>query len=61
MFAFAGVKAALASTNAFAHTLECCSGNVCGCGKFAKGGMYSPKAGMALQCAVCCHLLSACL
>lgn len=48
MFAFAGVKAALTSTNAFAHTLECCSGNVCGCGKFAKGGMYSPKAGMAL-------------
>lgn len=61
MFAFAEVEAALTSTNAFAHTLECCSGPVCGCGQSARGGMYSPQAGMALRCAVCCHLLSACL
>lgn len=48
MFAFAGIKAALTSTSAFAHMLQCCSGNVCGCGKSARGGMYSPKASMAL-------------
>lgn len=52
MFAFAGVKAASTSTNAFAHMLECCPGNVCGCGSLPEGACIPQK--LAWLCNALC-------